>query len=266
MDGWTAGWWWCDHGSASGVIVARGRCAARPLTHIVRGRRDTALTPGAPVRVVCHRGVSADVQARGMNHDGVDAMIRSAIGGDVERGFVGRGARRHDRRRGPDRDGGSARAAAGPARSGRDRWQRRVAIGRWSRSPAPTWTGRRAGRRLGPRPPGRLPGQPDRRLDRLRRGRASTRTAVRRAGRTLRSCCRSRCSARSRSDATASSCRCRAGRRSELLVRLALEAGAARAHRPARRGPVGRRCGQHPHATRCSRRSPSCAGRSGTHP
>ena len=104
-----------------GRPASRAGCElVRPAGLTLRGSRDASLTPGPPVG----GEVSAKCQRRRrtlapMTDDGVDAMIRQRDRRRRRRRRLGRGARRHDRRRGPDRDGRPPRAAAGPARPGR---------------------------------------------------------------------------------------------------------------------------------------------------
>jgi hypothetical protein len=56
------------------------------LEHIVSRGRDTPLTRGAPLRGVVSSTISVGAEARGMKYDAVDAMVRSAIGGDADAG------------------------------------------------------------------------------------------------------------------------------------------------------------------------------------
>ena len=155
---------------------------------------------------------------------------------------------------------------AGPARPGPGvaAHQPRPPGGR--RSPAPTSTGDgELVDALGPRPPGRLPRQPDRRLDRRPTRRRAPRgteqpgpdrlvqladvftisvlgpVEVRRDGELVP---------------------VPAGKTSELLVRLALDAGRARCAPTGWSTTCGAPTPSAPAATRCSRRSPSCAARS----
>ena len=181
-----------------------------------------------------------------MNHDGVDAMIRSAIGGDADASswVVAHADTIDDAvliamaallERLPDR---LDRAAAVAATS-RDRQV--VAIARAHLQQDRELVDALARDHLVD-----YPGQPDRRLDRRRRGRASARQPAP-VERVVRSRRVAGLAARPARGPARRPGRAGAGRQD---VGVAGAPGArgrpARAHGPARRGPVGRRCRQHP--------------------
>ena len=110
-----------------------------PLATTVRGGHDAAADTRRTRRLVSSAKCQRPRSRWSMTDDGVDAMIRQAIGGDADAiAWVVAHADTIDHAV-ADRDGCPAGAAARPASTGPAPSRRRVGIGRSWRSPAPTW-------------------------------------------------------------------------------------------------------------------------------